>query len=293
MDYTQSMPSTPGPTSYARYLNTMPAIPEIAAKVLFMVEGGRDLSFTDLEKTIGADPSLTAKILKIANSAQYSRPRAVTKLSTAVSILGFNTIRSLVLLVIGSNLFAQDRQKSFFQGFWRQSLGCAFRAKALALTTVPELAEEVFTAGLLHNIGQVALYYADSQAYPKWPGSEDRRVVRLCSLESAAFGVDHRIVGAEVLQFWNFPELLVDVAREHGSDQILSVHKKAVLLVSVAGFLSSNHLLSGPPVPLERIASAASALELPVGPLDDWDHAFVEEMASLPLFRECVSLFLD
>lgn len=293
MDYTQSMPSTPGPTSYARYLNTMPAIPEIAAKVLFMVEGGRDLSFTDLERTIGADPSLTAKILKIANSAQYSRPRAVTKLSTAVSILGFNTIRSLVLLVIGSNLFAQDRQKSFFQAFWRQSLGCAFRGKALALTTVPELAEEVFTAGLLHNIGQVALYYADPQAYPKWPGSEDRQVVRLCDLELAAFGVDHRIVGAEVLRFWNFPELLVDVAREHGSDQILSVHKKAVLLVSVAGFLSSNHLLSGPPVPLEKIASAASALELPVGPLDVWDLTFVGEMASLPLFQECVSLFLD
>lgn len=287
------MVSGPSPSPYARYLNTMPAIPEIAAKVLFMVEGGRDLSFSDLEKAIGVDPSLTTKILKIANSAQYSRPRAVTRLSTAVSILGFNTIRSLVLLVIGSNLFAQDRQKSFFRGFWRQSLGCAFRAKALALTVLPELAEEVFTAGLLHNIGQVALYYADPKGYPVWPGAHDRSQVRLSALEAAAFGVDHRLVGAEVLQFWNFPELLVDVAREHGKDQILSVHKKAVLLVSVAGFLSSNHVLAGPPVPLDRISRTALALELPVGPLDVWDQKFVEEMASLPLFQECVSLFLD
>ena len=285
------MTNVMGSHDFTDYLKSMPVIPEIATKVLKMAEGN-GVSFAELETTIERDPSLTARVLKVANSALYSRPRGVTTLSSAVSFLGFNTIRSLVILVAGASLFEKDRRRPFFRAFWRQSLSTAFHAKALAFHTGhSEVAEAAFTGGLLHNLGQVALYYADPVGYePVWAGvGADQR---LETRETEVYGFCHRDVGAQVLEAWNFPPLYIDIVRDHGKTQFSSPYRSLVILVSVAGFLASNQdSRRQKSLPLSLLAGHLAHLRLDEASLNDWAREFGTTLESLPLYRECRSLF--
>jgi len=273
-------------------LHSMPMVPDLAAKVLFMVEDRQSFSFADLEATISGDPGLTAKILKIANSAFYSHPREIAKLSTAISILGFNTIRSLVLLVTVGKAFENNRSKPFFQQYWRSSLLTAFRAQELALLTKREsLAEEMFTGALLHNIGQVPLHDADEQAYNSLLARAFETGVPLAQLETEVYGTDHKTLGAQVLDSWNFPPLYVDVAMEHGNENIVSAHKTAIVLISTAGFLTAAAQRPGT-LQLSQIAGYLNHLNLEVPVLEAWNVEFQQRIETLPLYLECRSLFL-
>jgi len=270
----------------------MPVVPDLAAKLMKMLEKGQDFSFAEMEQVISGDPGLTVKVLKVANSALYSRPRAVTQLSTAISFLGFDTIRSLVVLVVGASLFEKDRRQPFFQGFWRQSLNTAFHAKGLAvLAALPNLDEEAFTAGLLHNIGQAALYYTDTVGYESLRTSVGT-AGRLEVLEHKRFGTNHKEVGAQVLDSWNFPELYIEVARQHGNPPGPSIHAKTVALVTVAGFLASNLRLGTRSLPLDLVAGDLALLKLDLAAVAAWAKTFVGTMEELPLYRECRTLFL-
>lgn len=283
--------SATGSHDFSEYLKSMPVIPELAAQVLKMTEDG-GASFAGLEGIIGRDPSLTARVLKVANSALYSRPRGVTTVSAAVSLLGFHTIRSLVILVAGASLFEKDRHRPFFRSFWRQSLSTAFHAKALAFHTGhSEVAEEAFTAGLLHNLGQVALHYADPVGYEQvWGGVGPGE--RLGNRETAVYGLSHRDIGSQVLDAWNFPPLHVDVARDHGKDDFPSPYRSPVILVSVAGLLASNQdSRRKAPLPLSLLAPQMAHLNQDEAGLGAWAREFATTLETLPLYRECRSLF--
>lgn len=134
-------------------------MPEVAAKVMNLKEGGKEISFKELEGIIMMDPGLTSKILKIANSALYARQREITSLQMAITLLGFKNIRNLVLLLTASSMFPRMRTHSFHAGFWRHGTLAAFLSRGLVVRCAKGAgAEEAFIAGLLHDIGQAILY---------------------------------------------------------------------------------------------------------------------------------------
>lgn len=232
--------------TYLGKVKDLPVVPEVASKVMNLREGGREISFKELEGIIMVDPGLTAKILKIANSALYARQREITSLQMAITLLGFKNIRNLVLLLTASSMFPRMRARSFHAGFWRHSILAAFLSRGLVVRCPTGAgAEEAFIAGLLHDIGQAILYNNSPDEYEKALEAEKLGSMSLETIEEQFFGVNHRQLGGALLRKWNFPDLFADVAEEHESDHISSPHKSTVILVSVACLVS------------EMIASAA------------------------------------
>ena len=92
-------------SDYLANIRDLPVMPEVASKILGLGRGAGEISFTQLEEIIKVDVGLTAKILKIANSALYARQREIRDLRTAITMLGFKNIKTLVLLVTASGLF--------------------------------------------------------------------------------------------------------------------------------------------------------------------------------------------
>lgn len=221
-----------------RYLDNirdLPVMPEVAAKVLNLAEGKLEISFKELEAIIRVDPALTAKILKIANSAMYARQREVKSLQTAITLLGFKNIRSLVLLISAASMFPRLRKSGFHREYWRHSLVSAVLARSLAVRCgKPDTAEEAFIAGLLHDIGQAALFTSAPEKYAEALEAEKLGAMLLETIEEQLFGVNHRQVGGALLRKWNFPAPLVDTALEHETTNIGSPHKGLVILVSTA-----------------------------------------------------------
>jgi HD-like signal output (HDOD) protein len=224
---------------YLERLKDLPVMPEVAAKVMNLAEGGLEISFKELESIIKVDPGLTAKILKIANSALYARQKEIKSLQMAITLLGFKNIKSLVLLLTASNLFPRMRKTAFHGAYWRRSLLSAFLSRSLAARCGrAEHAEEAFIAGLLHDIGQAALFTAAPEEYLQALEAEKLGALALETIEEQLFGVNHRTLGGALLAKWNFPDLYTDAASEHDTLNITSPHKQLVILISTAGLLA-------------------------------------------------------
>lgn len=275
---------------YSRVLQNLPVIPDVAAKILNMAEGAKEFSFQELETTIAVDPALTAKVLRVANSALYARQKEISKLSTAITLLGFNAIRSLVILVSGANLFDKYKQYSFYKNFWRHSLRSAFISRDLAkLSGKKEIAEQAFVAGLLHNFGQAALFSSDPKAYEGLLKKNSPLEKRLSLLEEAQFGVNHHEVGYRILNQWSFPDVYSDVAREHGNINITTSHKIVVIVVTVASALA--HQWDSKKLVLEDLEVFLPYLGLNRPALETWLLGYQKTLPEDKMFQECQGLF--
>lgn len=221
-------------------LNQLPIMPEVAAKVLKLADS-RLMTFTSLEETILQDPGITARILKIANSAQFARQHQVSQVRTAITLLGLNTIKNLVVLLAGSGLFGKSPPTAFYRHYWSHSLFTAFTSRDLCLFLgYREQADNAFVGGLLHDIGQIPLYLSEPSAYQTLVTSAIQKGTRLSQEEDFVWKLNHHQVGAKVLQSWGFPSFLVDAALEHGNPQITSNHKLLISAITLADFLNSQ-----------------------------------------------------
>lgn len=278
---------------YERYLKHLPVIPEVAAKIVRIAEDKLDISFKELENIIKVDPGMTAKILKVANSALYARQREIKSLQMAITLLGFKNIKSLVLLVSAAGLIPKHGQTAFYRQFWGHSIRTAFLARHMILRSQQkEMAEEAFLGGLLHDIGQIAFLNADPDAYSKVVKEVKEQKGQLEDHEKRAFGVHHRDLGALVLQKWFFPDLYVDIAREHASINVTSPHKRIIIAVSVADYITRQMGFGIEAVEAEEFLEQL----LPRAGLTDSDlsyykEKYLEDLKADPFFLECQSLF--
>jgi HD-like signal output (HDOD) protein len=278
---------------FEKYLKNMPIMPDVATKILSIAEDRLEISFKELEDIIKIDPGLTAKILKIANSAIYARQREIKSLQTAITLLGFKNLKSLVLLVTASGAFARYKQDPFFQTFWKHSILSAFLARHMAIRcNRKDASEECFVAGLLDDIGQVAFYNAGRERYQPVIGAliEGRTAVE--QIEQEIYGVDHRIVGAALLKSWSFPDLYVDTAREHLSLNVTSAHKALIFIVSAADLMGDLIRVGSLDSDSQRLMDELiPRTELTDNDIQYYQSSFLADMQKDPLFLECRGLF--
>ena len=278
---------------YEKYLKSMPIIPDVATKILSIAEDKLDISFKDLEDIIRVDPGLTAKVLKIANSAMYARQREIKSLQMAITLLGFKNLKSLVLLVTASGTFARDRNDRFYQHFWKHSILTAFLARHMAIRcNRKDTAEDCFIAGLLHDIGQVALYNADKERYQPAVTAliEGKKPVE--PTEEAIYGINHRQIGASLLEKWSFPELYVDTALEHQSLNITSHHKATIFIVSSADLVAELIRVGVLEADSDQLLNELiQRTELTGVDIQYYKRSFIGDMQKDALFLECRSLF--
>jgi putative nucleotidyltransferase with HDIG domain len=232
-------------------IKDIPVMPQVATKVLQLQEDNLQISFKELEQIILLDPAITARILKVANSALYARQREITNLQQAITLLGFKMIKSMIMLVCASNIYGRAKKsfkdipdrlttKSSAMELWRHLILTAFLAKHIATKLkLEEKKDDIFIAGLLHDIGRIVLMVNQSELYEKFlqemSTSPDADVL---AYEEKVFGYNHLEVGKIVLGKWNFPDELVDVISQHHSKNADSPYKSIITIVALANLYS-------------------------------------------------------
>lgn len=194
----------------------LPTIPVLLARVLAVVDGDRS-STRELVDVMQRDQALTGRVLRLSNSGFFGFAREVSTLARAVMILGFGTVRSLALGVkVWETLIG--RTVLPLTALWEHSALVGAASRLIAQRTRVADPEEVFTAGLLHDVGRVVLalrfpgeYAAMLEAAPELDGAPAPLEAR----ERAVFGIDHAQAGAWLAESWKLPRSIVDAAAHH------------------------------------------------------------------------------
>jgi len=207
-------------------LHQLPSIPAVVQELIVSFDNP-EIDSQHLAQKIGQDQALAAKVLRVANSAFYGLPRQVGSIQEAVVVLGFSTVRSLVLSAGIIDAFSTasasgiDRKK-----YWQRSMATAIYARAVA-KCLRQDGEMAFSAGLLHDIGIMVLDVCDHERFAALWQSTQAGEDGLIEAERAALGFDHAELGAEVARRWKFPPAIEEAIRshyqnEHSSFQMLT-----------------------------------------------------------------------
>jgi putative nucleotidyltransferase with HDIG domain len=279
--------------NYDRFLKNIPIMPDVATKILTYAEDLGDVSFSELEDLISLDPGLTTKILKVANSALYARQQQITRLQTAISLMGFKAIKSLVMLITASNMFHKNQITPFYKYFWQHSLLTAFIAKKLSgMTDQSRLKEEAFLAGLLHDIGQFILYESNPDHYNEIMDFINLDEQRTCREEIRLFNTDHKKMGRKIMENWNFPSIYADVAGEHGNTNIQSPHKELITLITISDILTNALHEPGFSDEIQQTLQPFLLYSgVKLDQLTYFQDRFMTDLKEDSLFQECRSLF--
>ena len=173
-------------------------------------------SMADIAKIIREDPGLTARLLRIVNSAFYNFPSRVETISQAVTIVGTQQLSALALATSVMNMFKGIPQELVsMDSFWRHSVGVGLAARVLATYRREPNAERFFVAGMLHDIGRLVLYTKISdQARDAIVAAKTNKVL-LYEAEKESLGFTHAVIGGVLLQTWKLPTSLEEVVMFH------------------------------------------------------------------------------
>ncbi len=134
------------------------SLPSIYLRLTEVTTDGRSTS-TDVARVIQEDPSLSARLLRLVNSAFYGFPSRVDTITQAINLVGTNQVMELALASSVLRAFEGiPRDRVDMDGFWRHSIGTAIAARAIALRRRVASAERYFVAGLLHDVGRLVLF---------------------------------------------------------------------------------------------------------------------------------------
>jgi len=198
-------------------ISDIPTLPVVAQQL--NAEAQKD-TFTSkiLAGIIEKDPPLSAKILRLSNSAFYGFSSKVATLDRAITLLGFGTVKNLACAAAISKFFVPDKEGLIdLPELWKHCLGTAAAARQLIKIGAPVLAEEAFLAGILHDIGTIIILsnFAD-EALDSLRVMKDKKISQ-SEAEKEVIGFTHEGAGAYLVDKWNFPPRFYRIIRMHHS----------------------------------------------------------------------------
>ncbi|MBM3813097.1 MAG: HDOD domain-containing protein [Acidimicrobiia bacterium] len=191
-------------------LEGLPAFPAVARKLMEQVSK-EDCSIAEVSKLIRTDAAFAAEVLKLANSAMFGLRYEVVSILHAISVLGMDRLKALVLTVGLRDLLAGARQMELVHRCWRHNLSTALTAEFLAEFCWLDKAV-AYTAGLLHEIGRLALIMLHREKYQELVHLTESSGRELRECERTAFGIDSQQAGAWIAEDWGLPKELREVA---------------------------------------------------------------------------------
>jgi len=216
----------------------VPSLPMIFTRIDESVNNPRS-SLADIGKIISEDSSLTARLLKIVNSAFYSFPSKIETISRAVTIVGTQQLRDLALATSVMKLFQGIPPELMdMEAFWKHSIGCGVTARVLATYRREANVERFFVAGILHDIGRLILCMKD----PDWMKMAITRCRNndelLFKIEYEELGFDHAAVGRVLLQNWKLPASLEETVAFHHNPEAATRYPIEAAIIHVADVIS-------------------------------------------------------
>ncbi|MBJ7456517.1 MAG: HDOD domain-containing protein [Thermoleophilia bacterium] len=196
----------------------LPPMPSSIQEVISACDD-QDMTVGQLSQVVLRDQSLTANILKLANSSFYGHARRVTTVTEAVVMLGFSAIKSLAISSHTARLLSGSLPGYGLQQgeLWRHSISVAFTARRLAVEVQLAPVEEAFVAGLLLDIGKTILSSYMENAFDEVTRISQERRVPFHEVEAELLGFDHAELGAQIASSWSFPPELEEAIRFHHS----------------------------------------------------------------------------
>lgn len=194
----------------------LPSPKGVALRVVQLTQQD-NVSNQEIAHAIKADPALSGRIIQVANALVAYQTRPIASITDAVTVLGLNTVRQLVLgMSLVENSHSGPCRKFDYEGFWARSLLAAIAAQNLVLNSGIGSPEEVFILGLLGQIGSLALASAYLQEYAsilEKVASQPDAV--LADIELSEFGLDHNQMTQAMLADWGMPQVFQEVALHH------------------------------------------------------------------------------
>jgi len=236
-----------------RAVQALPPLPAIALRVMQVAQDPKS-SAADLAVVVSADPGLSATMLRVINSAAYRRQREVTSVQDALVMLGFVQARNIAISGAIAGSYAPDALNALFRidVFWRHSLSVAFRASQLATESRKVDGPSAFTAGIVHNMGRLAIFFADPAGLDQAVAEAMRREAPLDEVEHELLGYDHAEIGELLAEKWRLPaDVRSAVAHHH--DETGDLGPTLTSVVAAADrYCVSHGLLPGYVVPTAR-----------------------------------------
>ncbi len=188
-------------------------LPQVMTRIMQIITDENSCA-VDLANEIAKDKSLTAKVLKMVNSAYYGFYREIVRVSDAVVVLGFNEIRRLSLAISVLDIFGRSKRSEIRMKLWNHSLACAALSDILAKQwRVHD--SGAFTAGLLHDIGKAVLDQYFSSMFAAVQASMQKDSLKTHEAERLLFNFDHADIGCWLCEQWNLPVSLSEAIRNH------------------------------------------------------------------------------
>lgn len=219
-------------------VDNLPPFPAIALKALNLM-AGTDTSLHELCDLIGSDPAFSTAILRLANSPLVGFSKQITSVLQASILLGFRRLKS-VAITVGLKAYLEDTCTPILKSCWRHSVACAIVAERSAKSVSLDK-DFAHTAGILHDIGRVALAATMPQSYARVVGRGANQPQDLLQVEQDLCGIDHCQAGRSLVTAWNLPEAFIEITSRHHDPQThprgaASVVPPSCMLADALGF---------------------------------------------------------
>ena len=209
----------------------LPTLPGVVQKISNMVENSTT-SAEDVGKVISNDQVLSAKVLKLINSAFYGFPGRISSVTHGLVLLGFNVVKGLVL---SASVF--DMMEGKMVGLWKHSLGTAITSGIIGKRIKHENPDEGTEAGLLHDIGKVVIKVAMPDEYKKISELVEENEISMLEAEKRVLDFDHANVANWLCEKWNLPENLKDPIAYHHSPHLAKTSPRQTAIIHLADIL--------------------------------------------------------
>ena len=214
------------------------SLPDVCLRVQDLLADPH-VSAAQIGEVINYDPGLTARLLKIVNSAYYGMPSRIETVERAITVIGMKDLQALVLATSAVDTFNRiSTDLVDMEVFWHHSVFTGLAARHLAREAGMKRPESIFVAALLHDVGKLILY----QELPE----QSQQILDRCAddltrqtvMEQELLGFDHGMVGAALLRAWSLPENLITAVRHHHEPEAAESFRVETAIVHIANAIA-------------------------------------------------------
>jgi len=225
---------------YAIQANGSFALPDACFKIKSLMED-ESSTIEDFANVISIDPSMTSRLLQIANSAIYSFPGEISTISRAITIIGTQAIYNMMLVDVAATAFKHfSNQAIDLKRFWRMSIFCGLATKNLAIKSGIRDIERLFVAGLLQNFGELLV----AKISPEVAGQCEQYSSENLpwQVQQQYLGYTYTDISAELLKIWQIPEKIILPIRHYNEAHTIQINKdvKVLYLASRLALVDSH-----------------------------------------------------
>ena len=259
-------------------VSNLPTLPGIVTRIAEMGDSP-ETTGRMLGREIATDQVISAKVLKLVNSGFYGFSDPISPIQHAVTLLGFNTVKSLVL-----SSTVRDMKKDSLPGLWEHSIACARTCSIIAAHVELDDPEEISTAGLLHDLGKVILRQSMEREFRRIANHVDRADMLFYEAEEKVLGVNHGEMGGWMLEKWALPPRLVEPIVDHHDFRPNRDHAEHTAILHLADILCRAEAFgSGGDRKIPRLAPGAlEILKIGIDDVREIMERIVEELRDIP-----------